>query len=224
MPRNPVTFLNKTYKTQGEFEAFVKNLIYDVIGICDDIENKHPSHYITLIEILKRHPDYIKKTQNMCRIKIMKDKLNITALKLIIINTDKTENDISWKIAITGKPKSNKSELMSAMRSSVDSQISDFRKCNEQKCVLCSSTDKLHVDHIIHFEELALTFINIMESKQYNIPNTFEDTSDDTHRRCFLKVDCNFKNEWDGYHYKHAKLRMLCQTCNLTRSKSKHKS
>ena len=63
MPRNPVIFLDKTYKTQGEFEAFVKNLIYNEIGICDDIEVIHPSHYIMLIEILKRHPDYIKKTQ-----------------------------------------------------------------------------------------------------------------------------------------------------------------
>ena len=180
-------------------------------------------HYIMLIEILKRHPDYIKKTQNMCKIKIMKDTLNITALKLIIINADKTENDISWKLAITGKPKSNKNELRSAMRSSVDSQISEFRKCNEQKCVLCSNTDKLHVDHIIHFEELALTFINIMESQNINVPNTFGDTHDDTHRRYFLEVDCNFKNEWVDYHYKHATLRILCQACNLTRTKSKHK-
>ena len=52
MPRNPVIFLDKTYKTQGEFEAFVKNLIYNEIGVCDDIENIHPSHYNTLIEIL----------------------------------------------------------------------------------------------------------------------------------------------------------------------------
>lgn len=223
MPRNPVIFLDKTYKTQGEFEAFVKNLIYNEIGVCDDIENIHPSHYNTLIEILKRHPDYVKKTQNMCKIKIMKDTLNIQALKLIIINEDETENDISWKVAITGKPKSNKNELMSAMRSSIDSQISEFRKCSEQKCVLCPNTDKLHVDHIIHFEEIAFTFINIMESQNITVPNTFGDTDDDTHRRCFLEVDSNFKNEWVDYHYKHATLRMLCQTCNLTRTKSKHK-
>ena len=46
MPRNPVIFLDKTYKTQGEFEAFVKNLIYNEIGICDDIEVIHPLHYV----------------------------------------------------------------------------------------------------------------------------------------------------------------------------------
>ena len=59
-----IIFLDKTYKTQGEFELFVKKVIYDDIGICNDVKNKHPSHYITLIEILKRHPDFFSKTQN----------------------------------------------------------------------------------------------------------------------------------------------------------------
>ena len=45
MPRKSIIFLDKTYKTQGEFEAFVKNLIYNGIGICDDIKNIYPSHF-----------------------------------------------------------------------------------------------------------------------------------------------------------------------------------
>ena len=189
MPRKSITFLDKTYKTQSEFEAFVKNLIYNDIGICNDIKNIYPSHYITLIEILKRHPDFIKKTQNMYNIKIIGDKLNINAFKIIIINTDESEIDISWKCAITGKPKGNKHELMSAMRSSVDEQIFQFRKDNEEKCVLCPNTDKLHVDHIIHFDEIVLNFIDIMKSKNIKIPDTFGDTNDETHRRCFLEID-----------------------------------
>ena len=36
MPREPIIFLDKTYKTQGEFEAFVKHLIYNDIGVCND--------------------------------------------------------------------------------------------------------------------------------------------------------------------------------------------
>ena len=72
----PVIFLGKIYRTQGEFELFVKRLIYDDIGICNDIKNTYPQHYNTLIEILKRHPDFILKTRNMCNIKIVKDILN----------------------------------------------------------------------------------------------------------------------------------------------------
>ena len=102
--------------------------------MCNDIQNIYPSHYISLIEILKWHPDFVSKTQNMCNIKIIRDTLNINALKIIIINTDTSEIDISWKCAITGKPKGNKHELMSAMRSSVDEQIFQFRKNNEERC------------------------------------------------------------------------------------------
>ena len=112
---------------------------------------------------------------------------------------------------------------MSAMRSSVDEQIFQFRKDNEEKCVLCPNTDKLHVDHIIHFDEIVLNFIDIMKSKNIKIPDTFGDTNDETHRRCFLEIDNKFKNEWIYYHYKDATLRMLCQNCNLTRTKTKHK-
>ena len=47
MPRKSIIFLDKTYKTQGEFEAFVKNLIYNGIGICDDIKNEESHLYPT---------------------------------------------------------------------------------------------------------------------------------------------------------------------------------
>jgi 5-methylcytosine-specific restriction endonuclease McrA len=157
----------------------------------------------------------------MCNIKIIRDTLNINALKIIIINTDASEIDISWKVAITGKSKGKKHKLMSAMRSSIDEQIYKFRRDNEARCVLCPNTDKLHVDHIIHFDEIPFKFINIVERK--NIPNIFGHTNDNTHRRCFLKIYEIFKNEWVDYHYKNASLRMLCQKCNLTRTKTNNK-
>ena len=223
MPRKPVIFLGKTYKTQSEFELFVKNLIYNDIGICDNIKNSYPSHYNTLIEILKRHPNFTSKTQKMFNLKIVKDTLNTSGLKILIINDDMSETDISWKCAITGKHTSYKNELMSAMRSSVDEQIFEFRKTSSNKCVLCPNTDKLHVDHIIHFDEIVFNFISIMKDKNIGIPNTFGETDDNTHRRCFLEIDDNFKNEWIKYHYENASLQMLCQTCNLTRTKTKCK-
>jgi len=221
MVRKPIEFLGKIYKTQGEFEAFVKNVIYKDIGICSDIKNIYPSHYIILLEILKRHPNFICKTKNMSNIKILRDTLNATALKIMIVNNDTSEVDISWKCAITGKTKGDKHNLMSAMRSSIDDQIYQFKMSNEGPCVFCGNTDKLHVDHIIHFDDIAYNFINIMENEHINIPNNFGDTNDDTHRRCFLENDSVFKNKWVDYHYKHASLRILCQKCNLTRAKSK---
>ena len=223
MPRKPVIFLGRTYKTQSDFEVFVKKVIYNDIGVCYDIKNTYPSHYNTLIEILKRHPDFTSKTQNMFNLKIVKDALNTSGLKILIINNDMSETDISWKCAITGKHKSDKNELMSAMRSSIDDQILEFRKTRSNNCVLCPNTDKLHVDHIIHFDEIAFNFISIMKYKNIGTPNTFGETTDNTHRRCFLEIDDNFKNEWIKYHYENATLQMLCQTCNLTKTKTKTK-
>ena len=159
----------------------------------------------------------------MCNIKIVKDTWNTSGLKILIINTDESEIDISWKIAITGKHKSDKTELMSAMRSSVDEQIFQFRKQSNCKCVLCPNTNKLQVDHIINFDEIVFNFINIIKSKNIVIPNKFEETNDNTHRRCFLDIDNNFKNEWIMYHYENASLQMLCQMCNLTKIKTKCK-
>jgi hypothetical protein len=112
---------------------------------------------------------------------------------------------------------------MSAMRSSIEEQTFHFRKNSNNKCVLCSNTDKLHVDHLIHFDEIVFNFINIMKCKNIEIPNTFGETDDNTHRRCFLEIDDNFKNEWIKYHYENASLQILCQKCNLTRTKTKCK-
>ena len=45
MPQKPVIFLGKTYKTQTEFELFVKKVIYEDINICSDV--KIHIHHIT---------------------------------------------------------------------------------------------------------------------------------------------------------------------------------
>jgi len=222
MPK-PVIFLQKTYKTQSEFEQFVKNIIYNDIGECNDIKNTHPSHYDLLIEILKRHPSFTIKTQNMFNLKIEKDALNMRGLKILIINNDMSETDISWRCSITGKHKSDKNELMSAMRSSVEDQIIQFRNTSSKNCVFCDKKLQLHVDHIIHFDEIALNFVNIAKDKNIGIPTTFGETDDNTHRRCFLEIDNDFKNQWIKYHDENASLRMLCETCNLTRPKTKRK-
>ena len=56
-----------------------------------------------------------------------------------------------------------------------------------------------------------------------NIPNSFADMQDTSNRKRFLPIDREFENEWIYYHYKNARLRMLCQRCNLTRTKTKNK-
>jgi hypothetical protein len=219
MPRNQVILLGKVYKTQTEFSNFVKNFIYNEIGLCDNVKITYPEKYEILIEILKRHPEFILKTFDMNIIKLVKDTTNKKAIKIIIVRNDMSEIDISWRTAITGKHNTDKQELMSAMRSCIESQINKFRKENDIKCSICSSSIKPHVDHVIQFNELAMNFIKLMKEKNIQIPAIFGDMDDGTHRRCFLPVDNNFKNDWYKYHSDNAILRILCQHCNLTRAK-----
>lgn len=229
MPKKPVIILDKIFPTQKDFEIYVRKIIYEDIGICNDIKNTYPDKYYILIKILERHPKFSSKTENMCNIKIVYDTLNTTALKTMIINNDGRVVDISWRCAITGKPKSKKHELMSAMRSSIDSQINQFRRKNNNDCCqLCDKTTKLQVDHNdekdVAFDELALNFINfIKQNTDIEIPNKFGELNDDTHRRTFLEKDTIFKDMWLKYHKDHAILRILCKTCNISRPKTKNK-
>ena len=226
MPRKPVTFLNTEFKTQGEFGKYVEKIIYEDIGICNDIKNTYPDKYYILIKILERHPNFNSKTENMCNIKIVCDKLNKKALKILIINNDGRYVDISWRCAITAKHKSKKHDLMSAMRSSIDPQILQFRReHNNDCCQLCGNIERLDVDHNDEknsaFDEIVLNFIK--KNNDMKIPDKFGELNDDTHRRRFLEEDTLFKDKWIKYHKDHSSLRMLCHNCNICRSKTKNK-
>ena len=224
MPRKPVDFMGKTYKSQTDFEKYVKHLIYEVIGPCDDIKTKHSDKYEILIKLLERHPEFELKTENMTNLKIMRDALNRRAYKIMIVKNCE-EVDISWKCAITAKGKPKKELLMSAMRVSVQDQIYEFkRNCTNRYCEICNSEELLQVDHNDQinsaFDELAYNFVN--ESKM-EIPETFDELNDNTHRCCFSEKDRAFKDKWAEYHRQNAKLRILCRICNISRPKTKIK-
>lgn len=222
MKRNPIVFRGHTYKTQTEFESYVRKLLYEKICSCNSIKNDKPQCYEEIIDLLKRHPAYDEKIKNMSDIKLVPDKLNAKALKLMIINTDGSEGDISWRVAITGKRKSSKEKLRSALRSSIDDQILDFKKTSIPMCEICNSVENLHVDHILQFEEIAQKFLNLIEQTGgMTIPSEFCDMTDGTHRQCFLAADKQFETFWQNYHNEHSTFRILCRTHNLSRKKFK---
>ncbi len=130
-------------------------------------------------------------------LKIIQDTLNKKALKIIIINNDNSEIDISLKTTISGKHKSTKFELYSALRTSIESQILHYKNNNIHIYKICKSCENLHIDHKNYFEKIADDFLN--EIKTHNIdkiPNNFGEINDNTHRRCFLIDDILFENKW----------------------------
>ena len=225
MPRKPVVFLDNNYKTQGDFEKYVKKLIYEEIGVCHDVKNTYPDKYIILIELLKRHPEFNSKSKNMSNIKIINNVLNKKTLETIIIKNHE-EIDISWICAMTGKSKTSKDKLMSAMRSSIGEQIYDFKiNCKNNSCELCDSVKEIQVDHNntknSAFDELAYKFVK--ENKDIKIPDNFGELNDGTHRKCFLEKDYIFRDKWVEYHRQNAILRLLCHKCNISMPKTKIK-
>lgn len=217
-PAKPVTFMGVTYKSSAVFGTYIRtNIIYS-IGRCPDIRGKFPDKYVILVELLKRHPNN-NKIRDMANLKLITNYMARDALELIVIRTDGTEESISYKGAIKGEYATHEENLMNAMRSAVEDQILYFGRTNERKCVLCNSTINLHVDHN------TVLFSSLVEEFRANytdliVPTRFGKTNDATNRVAFLPSDNVFRDAWFAYHEKHADLRVLCKTCNLTRRRS----
>lgn len=216
-----VNFLNKEFKTQTKFEEYIKDVIYNRVGLCSDIKNEYPEEYLILLELLKRHPDFKEKTKDITNLILKRNALNFKALELSI-ETPYCVRDVAWRICIKAKKNSIKTELMSALRSSVEEQIFNFRDNNNNYCCsLCNKIDRLEVDHIKCFDELVYNFIQ--ENNYITIPKNFDELNDGTNRRTFMKKDLAFMYKFKDFHEKNAKLRMLCKKCNISRPKSKIK-
>lgn len=214
-----VVFGTKKFSTQKQAGLYVKSLL-ESIGVCSSVKGFDINLYNDLCEILKRHPQQHKKLSNMVDIKIVPNILNRQALEIHIVKEDGTFEDISWRICISGKEKTTKHELASALRYSINEQTYDFKKNTETNfCSLCKrASDVYHVDHVIQFDELMQNFIEIT---LFPTPTSYDNASDGSNRRAFKEKDHDFETEWKKYHATHATYRMLCETCNLRRPKFK---
>lgn len=226
MPRREkVEFNGELFASKKRFTEYIVSIIYD-IGECDNIKNYNQKYYDILLELIKRHPQYVDKSRDMINLRLIPNTLKNNSLELRIIKKDGTDIDISWKKdCIDGKSDTEEQKLKKAMRSSIDNQTREFKeKYNDNICKLCKKeTKEIHVDHEIYFDTLVAEFLEYIKNKGITIPTEFEDKDDGTNRPCFLQCDIYFESEWLKYHYRNAKLRILCQDCNLKRSKPKRK-
>jgi hypothetical protein len=210
---------NKEFRSQKDAEQDIRN-IFNNIGICNSIKNE-TDKFSYIFELVKRHPDFIRKCNNLIDFKLVANKLNKKAFELNIVKKDGSVEDISWRLCITGKPKTDKHELMSALRYSIEDQIKEYRDsvCID-KCMLCNEyiNNDINIDHIIHFEKLVNDFHSSIMLK---IPIKFDDANDNSNRQKFKKEDSDYENAWKEYHKNNSKLRVLCQSCNLRREKYK---
>jgi len=201
------------FKTKKELKEYTKNIIYDKVGITSSIKNNYPQYWDFFIYLFSGHYDYNNKIKDMDDIIITNNKQNKKYLEINIKKNNGDIIDISYNKCISGKPKDN---LTLAMRNSITPQIMEFKKNNENICVLCGSDQKIHIDHFKpQFIELKKNFL----LKHEQVPEKFDDNY--FHSKIFKPEDLKFQKNWEEYHKKNCCLRVLCQKCNLSRPKIK---
>jgi hypothetical protein len=133
----------------------------------------------------------------------------------LFVNQHTIKNiDFSWCYICSFNKTTHEQLLIRALRHSIDYQIKEYRNSIQKlECELCKSTERINIDHILHFEKIRTDFIN---NTTLNIPLLFDDCLI-TYQPKFKLQDIEFKTEWDNYHKKHATLRPLCRKCNLKR-------
>ena len=217
---------NKTFKTQTDCEKYIRTILIE-LGITNSVKIKNEEYFNFLILLCKRHPRHLDKLNKIVDFQIYQDVLNKRGLALNIVNNDNTYTEISWKKCVTGTGKSPKTLFNSALRQCISYQIKEFRDasdlsyCRECNCLLDDKT--LHIDHHeIQFIKLVEDFLEINKETiiipiEYNKKNiTFE--------TLFKEKDMWIGKLFEPYHLQNATLRVLCETCNLTREKYKKQS
>jgi hypothetical protein len=220
MTRQTIIIGNNIYKSQTECKNDIRNKLIE-IGITKSIKCKSIDSYNFFIDLCKRHPNHENKLKNIIDFEIRQDVLNKKGLALNIINNNETTTEISWIICVCGKYPPPQQLFNMALRHSISPQIQAYRENTDISiCSICNKClkDKMfHVDHEIQFAKLVSDFThlhNIIIPIEYDkLPTTFEKT---------FKLN----DKWIGdlffkYHLEHAKLRILCENCNLTREKYK---
>jgi hypothetical protein len=213
----------KWCKTQTACEQYTRSILTE-LGITNSVKLKNEVYFDFLILLCKRHPDHLDKLNKFMDFQIHQDALNTRGLALNILNNDNTYTEISWRICVTGVGKSTKTLFHSALRQCISYQIKEFRDTSDLSyCTECMSSlhDKIpHIDHHeIQFIKLVEDFIEL--NKETIIIPTEYSKKAITFETLFTPTDIWIGKLFEPYHLQHATLRVLCETCNLTRKKYK---
>jgi len=191
-------------------KLYVRKLIEDNQGVIME-GNVLWNFFLSLIG---RHPQ--AKDKIGCGIEKIKLGRNYSGgCAVDLKRVDGTYSDISWVSCVTGRGKTPKANLLSAMRLAIDDEIKFFS--DNDKSIFCGICDKLldddfHIDHEIPFKDLAERFLST-EAKH---PTDFGDDPS-TNQAKFKDCDELFCKRWKEFHFYEATLRKTHAYCNLYR-------
>lgn len=200
------------YSSKAKLEQFTRKLLND-IAPAKVVPNSYEFNF--LCQLLDRHPNKDEKIGVGINYFLVTKWFAGVALELHRI--DGSMVDVSWVTCCKGVGKSNKENLISAMRRAIRGQVLTYKALCESKCELCGTTKgSMHVDHVVMFKDLVGLFLAQMLSQGIEPPILFDD---DPEFFCakFRKEDFDFMLAWQVFHKNHASLRILCANCNLGR-------
>ena len=207
---------NILFKTKKSCYIYAKNII-DNIGV--SIINKEHAQYSFFINLLNNHPECNTKIGvGINYFYIVRDTYNKKAYKTMIKRTDNTEIDFSWKYCCEFKKRSILYDLNNAMRSAVRDYTFKYKCNNKLICKYCNikNANSYHVDH----EKPSFNTLknNFLKNTNKQIPSSFDELPK-LNLTIFSANDKDFENEWVMYHNTNCNLQILCESCNLTKSK-----
>ena len=208
---------NLSFKTKKAAEDYTREIITK-LGCCKI--NKNHFAWKFFVNLINNHPCAIDKIG--CGIKcfiISQNKLNKNAMAVDIERIDRSTIDFSWiNCARGGKKTTILDNLKSAMRQFISNDITKFKNASKLKCNYCKTetAKSYHVDHDKpSFVELSNNFIGLNPT----YPKIFDDEPG-INRARFRKIDHEYAKKWSAYHKEKSILQILCDKCNLKKSKT----
>lgn len=224
MVREKIILGDLIFKTKKETETYVRKMLNDV-GCTLSVKQSSEYTFRVLEELCRRHPDYESKMRNFEDFIIKPNAMNHKSKELNIRKTTGVVIDISWKLCITGKPRTQESHFNEALRFAIQTQIYSFREKHQhvQNCSICEKyfENDSQIDHIVQFQELVLNFMKL--HPEIKLPSNYSEENE-TNKCCFQVRDTWIGDLFSEYHEANATLRKVCRSCNLTRPKFKQGS
>lgn len=143
------------------------------------------SQFNMFVELVK------DKYQNVEFFSIVPNRRNYSSLETQAHMLDGTINVFSWNKCALDRKDTDHKKLRDVLRSAIVPDILEFKR-DAICCMICGRTEYLHADHIDPFRDLVNKYI---EDHGNNISNRWI---------------CGFVD----YHKEHARLQILCASCN----------
>lgn len=199
------------FKSKRECEDYTRQLIKH-LG-CSTIK-KEDANYLFFENLLRNHSDYeSKRGLGIDYFYIQFNATSKTANQTMIQRIDGTNIDFSWVNCCQFRKRTDKENLVSAMRTAIKNVVIDYKKSQPKLiCNMCKTEDEIYENY--HVDHKEPPFRKIKDDFLINrqLPTAFE--SDKSNAKCFTSNDAEFEREWYEYHNRIATFQILCRHCN----------